>query len=136
MQFDFSSYTVEQRTQANNDLRSYLKQTALKIPYTEIPCPTVRSAEVDRVCEEFFDVFGQYPDSTNLYYLSNYMLLEDIKDPDRSKRQNKDAFLSPRQWRSRYSRELPMEGKVINFVRTRNTHNIAMKKMRYEYDQR
>ena len=134
MQFDFSSYTVEQRTQANIDLRSYLKKTALKIPYTEIPCSTVRSAEVDKVCEDFFDVFGQYPDSTNLYYLSNYVLLEDIKDPDRSKRKNKDAFLSPRQWRSRYSREFPVECKVINFVRTRSTHNIAVKKMRYAYE--
>ena len=134
MQFDFSSYNVEQRTQANIDLRNYLKKTALKIPYTEIPCSTVRSAEVDKVCEDFFDVFGQYPDSTNLYYLSNYVLLEDIKDPDRSKRKNKDAFLSPRQWRSRYSREFPVECKVINFVRTRSTHNIAVKKMRYAYE--
>ena len=134
MRFDVSSYTVEQRTQANNDLRSYLKKTALKIPYTEVPCSTVRSAEVDKVCEEFFDVFGQYPDSTNLYYLSNYMLLEDIKDPDRSKRKNKDAFLSPRQWRSRYSREFPVEIKVINFSRTRNIHNIAVRKMRYDYE--
>jgi len=134
MQFNLQGYTVEQRTKANIDLRSYLKKTALKLPYAEIPCDSVRAAEVNRVCEEFYAVFGQFPDSTNLYYLSNYVLLLDIRSTNKWKSRNKYAFLSPRQWRYRYSKEFPAETKVVCKYRTSQMHNMARAKRRYNYE--
>lgn len=134
MQFDLSGYTVEQVTAANSDLRNYLCNTVLKMQYVDIPSDSDRVAAVDNLCESFYNHFGKYPNSVNLYYLSNYVLLKDIKSNGGYKKRSKVFFLSPRQLRSRYSREFSAEMKIINHVRTKQVHNIAVRKSRYRHE--
>ena len=105
MLFNFMSYTDDERQMAEEHLVESIKNDLLSVPYDQLPSADERVVIVDTICECFFEKFNVMPSSLALYYLSNFVLLEDIKNPLSNKRKRENAFLSSRQIKTRYNKE-------------------------------
>lgn len=131
--FDCSCYVVEAEVQANLDLKCFLKDTLLKIDLDSLPDTPTRVQQVDSITEEFYQYFGSYPSSVNLYYLSNYLLQDYLKSPNK-KKSDPDAILSRRQQRARYSKEFSSTSALIDVIHTNKVHNFAKVKKQVNFD--
>lgn len=128
MQFDLTVYPVESLALAEADLISFVKDTLLKTDINLVDPAEKRVELVDQITEEFFIQFGKFPSPKVLYYLSNYILIEEIKSTHSGKRQREDAFLSPRQIVSRSKREHSITTDVLDVVHSKHLHQIATPK--------
>lgn len=135
LMLDFSLYSAEESVQVETLLIEFIKDDLLKTPLEKIPPVETRVNKVDELTESFYQHFGRYPSSVALYYLSNYILLEDIKDKDPYKIRQENAFHSPRQLRLRFSREYSTQCAVLDYEFTQRVHNIAIPKFTGNVDE-
>lgn len=124
----FNQYSLDEIVLAEEQLTSFIKEELLSIQLDQLPCSSDRVVEVEDITEEFFTHFGQYPNSKILYYLSNYILLSDLKNGAWNKSGNPDSFLSPVQLRRRKRHEHSFQQEMLDKKYVQNVHNIATAK--------
>jgi hypothetical protein len=68
-----------------------------------------RIAEVEKFLDDYIAIHGAFPEGANIEELTDYILAEELNDPDRMKmRNNEYPFMSERQLRRRHSKEVPI----------------------------
>lgn len=117
---DFTVYAVNQRREVNLAFSEFMKAKVLKIPLPELVSNEERVRQVEQVTEAFYSHFGQHMHSTNLYFLSNYLMQDFIKLPKKRKTMNEEnGFLTPAQLAERQRREVSMQPTGLNYHRTK-----------------
>lgn len=117
---DFTVYDATQRREVNLEFSAFLKAKVLKIPLSELVATEERVRQVEQVTEAFYSHFGQHMNSTNLYFLSNYLMQDFIKMPKRNKTMNEEnGFFTPQQLAERQRREVSMQSKGLSYHRTK-----------------
>lgn len=130
--YNINDYSTDQYQQATDALLTYIKKVLRKTPLAELPETPVRVATVDKLTEDFFQKFGQYPDSVILYYLSNYLLQDYLSSP-RKKKTDENQILSWRQQKARYSKEFSMKSmKTLDYIHYKYLFNPAVPKATQE----
>lgn len=125
---DLTVYSVENQQEAVNDLFHYIKEELLKTPLSELDSVASRVEVVNEVIEAFYAQFGVFPPSNILYHLSNYLLIEDIKDTSPYKSKKSYSFLSPRQLRTRYSKELLVKPELLGMLQYKRIRSTGVRK--------
>lgn len=117
---DFTVYDATQRREVNYAFAEFMKKRILKISVAELVSKEERVRQVEQVTEEFYNHFGQHMHTSNLYFLSNYLLQDFINMPKKNKTMNEeDGFFTPRQLAERQRREISSLPAKLNFNRTR-----------------
>lgn len=117
---DFTVYAVDQRREANFAFNAFIQKFIIQIPTNKVPPTEERLRQVETVTENFYNRFGQHMHTTNLYFLSNYLMLDFIKMVKRNKTMNEEhGFLTPRQLAERQHRELSALPAELNYNRTK-----------------
>lgn len=117
---DFTVYAVTQRREVNYAFAEFMKKKILKISVDELVSKEERVRQVEDVTEDFYNHFGQHMHTTNLYFLSNYLLQDFINMAKRNKTMNEaDGFFTPRQLAERQRREISALPAELNFNRTK-----------------
>lgn len=117
---DFTVYDATQRREVNYAFAEFMKKRILKIPLSELVSNEERVRQVEQVTEAFYAHFGQHMNSTNLYFLSNYLMQDFIKMPKRNKTMNEEnGFFTPQQLAERQRREVSLQPRALNYHRTR-----------------
>lgn len=130
--YNINDYSTDQYQQATEALLTYIKKVLRKTPLDELPETPVRVATVDKLTEDFFQKFGQYPNSVILYYLSNYLLQDYLSSP-RKKKTDENQILSWRQQKARYSKEFSMKSmKTLDYIHYKYLFNPAIAKATQE----
>jgi len=133
--FDFTGYSHDELRQANLDFSAYMKDVVLKISLTDLPPAEVRVQQVEDVTEAYYTHFGEHMNSVCLYYLSNYLLQDFIKQPKRNKTMNEeDGFFTPQQLAERQRRELSYPVEVLDAIRVNSLFSIARPKRTVNID--
>ncbi len=133
--FDFTGYSQEEIKTANLEFSEFIQSNALKLKVENLPDIETRIYEVETVTENFFNHFGQHMNTVCLYYLSNYLLQDFIKEPSRTKTLQQDnGFLSPRQLAHRKSKEIPLGQEVIDGIRAETIFCISKPKRTVNLD--
>lgn len=90
------------------------------ITYHKLPDPEVRVKEVEDLVESYYDFVGDYPDSMQLFKLSNYILSKELKDMDVDKVTNAEfPFLSEYQLKRRERKQVSMEADNMDFLESK-----------------
>lgn len=117
---DFTVYAVDQRREANFAFSAFIQKFIAQIPTNKVPPTEERLREVETVTENFYNHFGQHMRTTNLYFLSNYLMLDFIKMVKRNKTMNEEhGFLTPRQLAERQHREISYLPAAMDSQRTK-----------------
>lgn len=132
--FDFTIYQQEERTAACLAFSEYVKSKLLSKSVQELPPIEQRNAEVTHYTECFFQHFGENMHTVCLYYLSNYLLLDYIKDRNVYKARDEGSFLSPNQLTKRSKCEIPVSDDFMSATRAEHLFNIAKPVLKVNQD--
>ena len=81
-----------------------------------------RCMVVHIICEHCFDHTGEYPNCNILGCLTNYILLEIIRDKNKSKFDDDNNILSPYQLKRREEREVHLEIPTMDYLHLKQTN--------------
>lgn len=132
--FDFTAYSLDDRTKACLDFSDYVKSKLLKTRLADLPPIEERNAIVTEYTESYYNHFGETMHTVCLYYLSNYLLLDFIKDPRVFKSKDEGSFLSPRQLATRAEKELPVSNEFMSALRADYLFNISRPVLKVNMD--
>lgn len=123
--FDFSGYLPEEIRKAEEDLKVWINGSLLSLKLEQLPTVAERNQQVTEITESFFDAFGQYPSSSILYLLGNYILLSFIKSKSTVKQREENAFHTERQTKKRKKYERVKRDVLLDLQNVDNLYNIA-----------
>lgn len=101
-----------------------LVESLLKIPFDMIPPSEDRNVIVHLITEEHFKLFGQYPKQNVLNSLGDFILLQYIKDRNKSKFEP-NAFHTQKQTKRRMSKEYNTEADTMDFLNCKMNMNLS-----------
>lgn len=125
MMFDFSNYSPLEVRKAEEALTDWINSNLLSIKYEDLPTVATRNQQVTEITEAFFDHFDQYPSSSVLYLLGNYILLSYIKNKYSGKNKEENSFHTERREKKDKIREKPRLGIYLDLQNVQNVFNIA-----------
>lgn len=129
MLFDFSAYQPDEVHQANMDFSAYFQKEIATIGESKLPASAVRVQQVEELTEAFYSHFGEHMNTVCLYYLSNYILQDFIKNKLYNKTTTQEnGFLSPRQLYTRNKTELAYPVEILDVCRVNSLFNITRPK--------
>lgn len=135
MLFDFSVYSPEEIHQANLDFSAFFQKEIATISEKNLPSSCIRVQQVEELTESFYEHFGEHMNTVCLYYLSNYILQDFIKNKLYNKTaKQENGFLSPRQLYTRNKTEISYPVEVIDGCRVNSLFNIARPKRTVNID--
>lgn len=101
----------------------------------DLPDTSVRVHEVEDLTESFFYVFEQQCNQYILSKLSDYLLLDFIKNDSKSKSKLPDSFHTKQQASNRRKAEVPLAENTMDHFNLKNSWNIAFKKSTKELEE-
>lgn len=101
-----------------------LVESLLKIPFDLIPDDEDRNSIVKMITEEHFTLFGSYPKNSVLNRLGDFILLQYIKDRNKSKFEP-NAFHTQKQTKRRMSKEYNTEADTMDFLNCKMNMNLS-----------
>lgn len=134
MLINYSKYTVDELVYANEELKDAVKRYLIKPKLTEQETVAVRGQVCDVIIESFYAYFGQFPDPVVLYYLSNYMMIDFIKEPRSNKSKQEGSFKTPRQLRTVGVKEKTMEEQGLSALQFKRNSGTVNKKFTGNFD--
>ena len=99
-------------------------ESLLNIPFEYIPPVEERNEIVELITEEYFSLFNEFPSSSVLSRLGDFLLLDYIKSRTKSK-YDEDIFQTQKQLKRRYSRESMMEAEKMDFFNCKKNLNLS-----------
>ena len=99
-------------------------ESLLAIPFEYIPPVEERNGIVELITEEYFSLFNEFPSSSVLSRLGDFLLLDYIKSRTKSK-YDEDIFQTQKQLKRRYSRESMMEAEKLDFFNCKKNLNLS-----------
>lgn len=99
----------------------------LKTPLDILPEISERNELVNSVTEGFYSEFNKMPSSRVLQQLSDFLLLDYIKSPNK-KQSDEDMFHSDRQLRYRRDNEVKVAENVLDHFNAKKQWNFAVKR--------
>lgn len=96
----------------------------------QAPKPEEIIKEVDEMIEQYYKVVGRFPKPRVLELLSNYILVNELKDKDVDKISNNDfPIMSETQLKRRGRKQTPMKDTTLDFLNTKfNKHIDSLSK--------
>ncbi|WP_288393687.1 hypothetical protein [uncultured Vagococcus sp.] len=132
------SYVAELETLSITEAEEVLLNYAdklLEIKLEDLPETSVRVQEVEDLTESFFCVFEQQCNQYILSKLSDYLLLDFIKNDSKAKSKQDDSFHSSSQTSNRRKAEVPLAENTMDHFNLKNSWNIAFKKSTKELEE-
>ena len=99
-------------------------ESLLNIPFEYIPPVEERNEIVELITEEYFSLFNEFPSSSVLSRLGDFLLLDYIKSRTKSK-YDEDIFQTQKQLKRRYARETMMEAEKMDFFNCKKNLNLS-----------
>lgn len=99
-------------------------ESLLNIPFEYIPPVEERNGIVELITEEYYKALGEFPSSSVLSRLGDFLLLDYIKSRTKSK-YDEDIFQTQKQLKRRYSRESMMEAEKLDFFNCKKNLNLS-----------
>lgn len=121
-------------TEAEEVLLNYVGKL-LETKLEDLPETPVRVQEVEDLIESFFSVFEQQCNQYILNKLSDYLLLDFIKNDSKAKSKQDDSFHSSSQISNRRKAEVPLAENTMDHFNLKNSWNIAFKKSTKELEE-
>lgn len=121
-------------TEAEELLLNYVGKL-LETKLEDLPETPVRVQEVEDLTESFFSVFEQQCNQYILNKLSDYLLLDFIKNDSKAKSKQDDSFHSSSQTSNRRKAEVPLAEDTMDHFNLKNSWNIAFKKSTKELEE-
>lgn len=130
-EFDFTVYHKEDVRKCNEDFKEFLLDGLLRCSLETMPDSETRVALTEKFTEDYFAHFGQHMHSVNLYYLSNFCMLDFIKNKSYNKTATQEnGFLSPRQLYGRCAKEPALTTVALDYHSNRSVHSHIISKKR------
>lgn len=95
--------------------------------FEDIPCTEQRIQLVTNITEGFYAVFEQFPSQYILNKLSDYLLLDYIKSPNK-KKTDEIQFHSPTQTKARNQKEFALNGALLDHFNAKRVWNLPQKR--------
>lgn len=121
-------------TEAEEVLLNYVDKL-LETKLEDLSETPVRVQEVEDLTESFFSVFEQQCNQYILSKLSDYLLLDFIKNDSKAKSKQDDSFHSSSQTSNRRKAEVPLAENTMDHFNLKNSWNIAFKKSTKELEE-
>lgn len=121
-------------TEAEEVLLNYADKL-LETKLEDLPETSVRVQEVEDLTESFFCVFEKQCNQYILSKLSDYLLLDFIKNDSKAKSKQDDSFHSNSQTSNRRKAEVPLAENTMDHFNLKNSWNIAFKKSTKELEE-
>ena len=114
-------------TEANEFLQKDYCPELLKTSLADLPDISSRNSEVSELTESFFLLYGTNPNSRVLQQLTDYLLLDHIKDPSQTKKDTV-PIMTDRQLKTRRKKESTLTSDVMDHLHAKKQFNFAIKK--------
>lgn len=121
-------------TEAEEVLLNYADKL-LETKLEDLPETSVRVQKVEDLTESFFCVFEKQCNQYILSKLSDYLLLDFIKNDSKAKSKQDDSFHSNSQTSNRRKAEVPLAENTMDHFNLKNSWNIAFKKSTKELEE-
>lgn len=121
-------------TEAEEVLLNYADKL-LETKLEDLPETSVRVQEVEDLTESFFCVFEKQCNQYILSKLSDYLLLDFIKNDSKAKSKQDNSFHSNSQTSNRRKAEVPLAENTMDHFNLKNSWNIAFKKSTKELEE-
>lgn len=113
----------DNRAKANTYLLETVCPALNNISLEQLPSIETRNQTVNDITEKYFELFNKFPSSYILEVLGNYLLLDYIKDRNKTK-EDELQFLTPTQTKRRKYKEFSAVEDTMDFLKSKHVRKM------------